>query len=146
MSLNTYDPANVNASLGTVPISGYAPDSFLTVEFNADHWTVQIGADGKGNTRSKSNDRSATITFSLLQHSISHDLLTALYQADELSNTGLGQLYIRDNTTGATFTARNAWVKKPPTASFGAEAQAWDWTVETDRLIAVYGDSTFRTP
>ena len=141
-----YDAKNIFASLGVVSVQGFMPDSFLSIEYNNDFWTVQVGVDGKSNTRSKNNDRSAIITLSILQTSPTHDQLSAQLALDEAGNVGQAPLLIKDNSTGALFTARNCWIKKPPTAVFSGEAQGWEWTLETDRLVAVYGDPLFRTP
>lgn len=144
MAFNTYDPSKVFASFAGITIDGWAPDTFLSVTHNADMWNLSLGADGKQNTRSKNLDQSGQATFTLQKASIANDLLSALATADRLSNTGIGSLIIRDSTTGISFFAKNAYIKKMPDSEFGTEHGTTEWLIETDKLEAIYGDPATR--
>jgi len=142
---STYDAKNVVAAIGEVNLVGFGPDAFFSVEYNSDFTTVQVGADGRTNTRTRTNDRSATITFTCMQHAPVNDLLTALLASDELGGLGVRPFILQDLTTGVRLVAENCWIKKPPTTEYSAEAGSWEWTFETDKLIAVYGDPITRS-
>ena len=62
---------------GAIDISGLTNGVFISVERDTDAFTKVVGADGEG-MRSKSNDKSATITITLMQSSSSNDALSAI--------------------------------------------------------------------
>jgi hypothetical protein len=135
MALHTYDPKAISMIVGGFPIdSGLAPDTFVSIEMNEDLFTLQIGADGEG-TRSKTNNLSATITFTLQQTSDANDYMSGLHNADILSKTGAGvvPVLIKDIITPTTFfSAKTAWIVRFPTAEFGNESGTREWQMQTD--------------
>lgn len=135
MSVAAYDPAQVGIVVGGSLITGFAPDTFIGIDQNNDSFTLQMGADGDA-ARSKSNDRSATITLSLLQTSLSNDVLSALHNLDinSPSGDGIGAFQVRDNSGNLLVRAAKCWVRKPPTVEMGREAGVREWTLETDRI------------
>lgn len=50
--VKTYNPKEVNIAIGTHIVTGYAEDSFVSIEPSGDGTTKKIGADGEV-TRSK---------------------------------------------------------------------------------------------
>ena len=142
MAVKTYDPANVSAIYGTIPISGYSEDSAITVEHDEDDWTLQMGVDGEG-TRSKTSNRSATVTISLMQSSATNDLLSAERELDINTPGGTGgkPFIIKDNSGTTLFSMETAWIQKPPTAELNREATAREWVFRTDVLQANHGSN-----
>jgi hypothetical protein len=140
MPLRTYDPSQVIIVFAGIPLSGFADGTFLSVEQNEDSFTLQIGTDGEG-TRSKTNNRSGRVTFTLMQSSQANDLLSALHNLDIRSpnGDGIGPLLIKDNSGRSLFSAEKAWIVKPPTGEYGREAASREWIVETDHLILQHG-------
>lgn len=131
-----YDAKQVLITLGAIPISGFADGSFVKIENNEDAFTLQIGTDGEG-TRSRTNNDSATVTFTLMQSSLSNDLLSALHNLDKTlpGGGGIVPLLIKDLSGRSLYLAQTAWIKKRPSAEFGREAGPREWVVETDKLI-----------
>lgn len=138
MALKPYDFKQVAFILGGRIITGFAEGEAITVERDEDSFTLMVGADGDA-TRAKSNNRSGTVTIRLLQTSESNLILQGFASADELSNAGLVPMLIKDNSGNSLFTAEQAWVQKPPAASFGAEGTEREWVIRTDNLIMVHG-------
>lgn len=138
MSVKTYDPKQVLVTFGGFTLSGFADGSFVTVERLEDAWSMQIGTDGEG-TRSKSNNRSGSITIQLMQTSDSNQTLTALALADELSNSSALPLMVKDNSGTTICVAETAWIKKMPSSEFAREAGPREWVLETDNLVMNLG-------
>ena len=140
MPLRTYDPSQVIIVFSGIPISGFADGSFLTVEQNEDSFVLQVGTDGEG-TRSKTNNRSGRVTFTLMQSSLANDLLQAQHTLDLLSPSGdgIGPLLIKDNSGRSLFSAEKAWIVRAPTGEFGREATSREWIVESDDLNQSHG-------
>lgn len=140
MAIKTYDPSNVSMFYGAVQMSGFAQDSAITVEHDEDDWTLVTGVDGEG-TRSKTSNRSATITVALMQSSDVNDILSAARQLDIGTPNGTGgqPLLIKDNSGRSVYGARSCWIQKAPTAELNREATTREWVFRTDNLVAFHG-------
>lgn len=137
MSVKTYNPKEVTVSFGGNVLTGYAEGTAVTVEYNEDAWTLQVGVDGEG-TRSKSNNRSGRVTLSLMQSSLSNAILTAIAEADRLSNSGALPLLVKDNSSrGSQHMAETAWIVRVPSAEYAIEAGPREWVFETDTMVTV---------
>lgn len=138
MPLHQYDPNNVTVVFGGALIDGFADGSFVNVEYNNDLFSLSVGADGEA-SRSKSNDRSARVTVTLMPGSTGNLILNAAIRLDEATNGGVVPLLVTDLSTGTTFAAEGCWVTKDPGSDFQTEAQTVEWVLETDRMIANHG-------
>lgn len=134
MAVKTYDPKQIIVTFGGNILSGFADGTFVTAERNEDMWTTQIGTDGE-DTRSKSNNRSGSITVSLMQTSDSNAVLSALALTDEASNSAALPLQIKDNSGNTLLIAETAWIKKMPSVEYGREAGPREWVFETGVLV-----------
>lgn len=140
MSLKVYEPDQIVITLGTIILSGYADGTFISIDNNEDAFTLQMGTDGEG-TRSKSNNQSATITFSLMQSSSVNALLSALHNTDinTAGGDGIVPLLVKDLQGNDLYTAEKAWIRKAPAVEYAREATVREWTVETEKLVRVDG-------
>lgn len=132
-----YDPEEYSVIFNGIPIEGFAEDNYLDVEFDAEGYQDQIGADGHV-VRYKSSDQRATVTFVLMPSSPSNKLLSVMYNADIKSPNGIGvgPLLIR-NTQGATvFMGSQAWIQKMPKLTLGKEIGEREWVIRVARLEA----------
>lgn len=142
MALHTYDPAQLAIVFAGIPVDGFADGTFLSVEQNEDSFSLQVGTDGEG-CRSKSNNRSGRVTFTLGQWSKTNDLLSAVHQVDINSpnGDGIGPLLIKDMSGTSIYAAEKAWIVKPPAAAFGREAESREWVIETNDLQQLHGSN-----
>lgn len=113
MSLRTYDPKQVIFTWNGIVITGFAPGTFITAARTTDLWELIVGADGEA-TRVKSNDRSGSVTATLQQGSQANDLLMAQLIADEIGNTGVGAILIKDFTGNSFVAGAQAFIKRVP--------------------------------
>src|SRR5512136_789726 len=95
MPVRTFDPKQCLVVIGGVPMGGFADGTFVSVERTSDTFTKVSGADGIV-SRSKTKDRSGTLTLTLAQTSPSNDVLTGFAVKDELSNSGIVPVLIKD--------------------------------------------------
>ncbi len=129
MSVRTYDPAQFLFSFAGVPLTAYAPDTFIKVERDEDSFSKQTGATGEV-TRSKSNNRGGKVTLTLMSHSQDNDALSAIQAADELSGTGVAPLQGKELNGTTVVSAANAWIQKPPAVERGKESGTTEWTFD----------------
>lgn len=142
MALGTYDPAEVSLVAAGVPVSGFAPGTFITVEYNEDAYSLTVGAAGDA-CRARTNNNSARITFTLLQSSISNPLLSAAHTLDMRSPAGDGVLPsgIKDNSGTTLIAAENSWIVKYANVEFSNEVTNREWVIETDYLNTLVGSN-----
>lgn len=134
----TFDPKNVNLIYGGARIDGYADGTFIKVEYNDDRYKLTMGADGLG-ARSRSNDKSAKITITLMPNSIGNKILDAAAKLDDASNAGSLPLALTDLANGDLFISPGAWVMKDPGREIAKETQPIEWVLETDSLSSAHG-------
>ena len=136
--VKTYDASKVAVIIGGFVMGGYADGSFINVEHDEDAFALQIGTDGEG-TRSKTNNRAGTVTLTLQQGSDSNDVLSGFAAADQIGNSGLFPLLIKDGSGRTVHQATTAWIQKMPATEFGREAGQREWVIRTDELISFVG-------
>lgn len=142
-NLKVYDSNQVSIVVCGIPISGgYADGEFVRIEQTSEDFLTVVGTDGEV-TRSKTNDRRATVTLTLMQSSDSNSLLSALLNLDLLTDggAGVGALAITDLGGTALYTASKAWISKPPTVSFDKTATSREWTIECADLVRLDGSN-----
>lgn len=142
MSIKTYDPAKILFSFGGSLITGFGPDTFITVERNEDGFTLTVGAAGEA-VRTKSNNHSGKVTVTLLASSQSNDFLSAIAVADELAGTGVAPLFGKEFNGTTTFAACNAWVQKIPNIERAKEEGTVQWVFECADLEMFNGGLLF---
>ena len=142
MPVSSYDPSFVSMFYGSIEITGWAEDAAINVEHDEDDWSLKVGVGGKG-TRSKTSNRSATITATTMQTAAVNDLLSAarLLDINTPGGTGGSPLLIKDNSGTTLFSAETAWIQKPPSAELNREATGREWVFRTDNLVANHGSN-----
>lgn len=136
-----YDPKKVKILLGGHLVGGFSDGTFLSISTNNPLWTLAAGASGEF-ARSKSNDKSATIEITLMQTSISNNVLSSFALSDTTSNTGKFLLTIVDENGFSAYTAAEAWVQQMPSVSYGKEISDVSWTIETGCLSPHFAGGT----
>jgi hypothetical protein len=133
---HVYDPNEVSIVVCGIPITGgFAEDTFIEISQDSNDFDDVVGADGDV-TRSKTNDRRATITLTLMQSSEANALLSALSNIDrkQSNGAGVGPLMIKDNQGTALFAGEKSWIAKPPDAAFAKKAGPRAWTIRVADL------------
>lgn len=139
VGLKIYDANEITIIIAGIPIdSGFADGEFLRIEQDSDDFSDVVGTDGEV-TRTKTNDRRATITLILSQSSSSNAVLSALNLLDKKvgNGAGVGPFLVRDKQGTSLYSASKSWVAKPPNAGFGREASTREWKIrvaDLDRL------------
>lgn len=127
-NMTTYNPRKVTCALGNHIVTGFADDSFITVEPAGDGTSYVIGADGEV-ARSIDPSRVYTIKISLLQNSRSNEYLQKIYEKDVKDGDGTFSVNINDLLGKQKFTSGIAWVKKPASWSRGKQQGNREWEI-----------------
>lgn len=141
MAVYTYDPAQIIVSIAGIPISGYTDATFLEIVRNEDTWSMVTGADGY-TTRGKTNNKSGQITLTLKQSSPSNDVLSGLMQLDELSNSGIFPILIKDISGNSTYFSGQGWIQSWPTSTFDKAITDRQWIIAVAELDLFVGGNS----
>lgn len=140
MSLGTkaFDPAMCIFTLGGIEIKGYAPGSKLTASF-PEVFTKVVGLDGEV-ARGKTNNETSQWKLSLLQTSVSNDVLQTFLDADKNAVGGTIVPLFYKNLNGTTIiTAASAWIVGPPEYSLAGEVGVNEWTIDCGETLTFIG-------
>ena len=130
MAITTYNSRQVKIALGNHSVSGYAEDSFVTIEQKGDGITSKTGCDGEVMRAIDPNEQ-YKIKLSVQQQSPTNKWLQAKYIADKTNGTGLFSVLINDLSGNVKFSANQAWVVKQPSRVYGKDTNNREWEIET---------------
>ncbi len=129
--MRTYNSKKVTVACGSHIVTGFAEDSFITIDETGDGVSSVAGADGEV-ARSVSPDPRKTVKISLLQTSSSNAFFRRQYNKDKSDGSGSFSLLIKDLTDGTVFSADEAWVNKIPSFSRGKAVGNMEWELTAD--------------
>lgn len=135
-----YNAGDVSVIVGTRSLSGFGETSVVSIERDEDAFIKQIGADGEV-TRSKTNNRTGSLTITLQQMSESNDFLSNLAQTDELTGQGTFPVLVRDANGNTLAVADTAWIRKLPVSAFARDAGEREWIIDCADLVMFVGGS-----
>lgn len=140
--LSTYDPSKIVCNFAGHNIEGYANGTFLTVSRKNDSFVTETGADHRS-IRTKQNDESGLVVVTLMQSSLSNDILSSFALVDELTGNGAGPLTIKDLRGTSLYTCPFAWVIKPADGGFSKANTNREWRFDCVRLKMLTGGIPF---
>lgn len=128
--VKTYNPKEVLITRGSHIFTGYAEDSFVSLEPSGDGTTKKVGCDGEI-TRSISPDGSYVVKITLDQMSESNSYLQSEYNRDQQTGDAIDPIMVQDLKGGMLFSAEESWVPKPAVHGFGKQAGTREWEIHT---------------
>lgn len=123
--LGTYDPKEVSLFFGVLQVSGFADGTFITcARTDKDLYKNHTGAYGE-TARTKNNNRTGTITFTLKSTSPSNAAL------DLLKNNPIAiPSLVKNNSSGKHIAgAIESWIQTEPDKAYGVEEQMVEWVI-----------------
>ncbi len=128
MATKQYIPANVSAAFMGEDLTAFADGTMITVTPLSDLVTYVRGSRGEF-AYTRSPDRGATITFTLLQNSPSNTFMYALLQAaDELGgDMPMGAFVIQDRSSPSLPILSNCVITKRPERSWSSDQTSVTW-------------------
>lgn len=126
--VTTYNPKKVTCSLGRHIASGFADDSFISIEPAGDGTSYVVGADGEI-ARSIDPSKVYTIKLALLQASATNSYLQKMYEKDKKDGSGTFSVNINDILGKEKFVGSVAWVTKPATWARGKAQGNREWEI-----------------
>ena len=128
--IKTYNPKEVTMALGSHIVSGYADDSFLTIDPSGDGITKKVGCDGEI-VRSVSPDDTYVVKITVLQTSDTNSFLEQRAALDRKTGDGMFPVLIKDLKGGMVFSSDAAWPIRSASRQFGRESNNREWEIHT---------------
>ena len=126
----TYNPKEVTMAVGSHIVTGFADDSFITIEANGDGVAKKVGCDGEV-ARAISPDGTYKVKVALLQTSSSNAFFQERYALDRDTGEGMFPILIKDLKGGLLFNSEAAWVIKPASRVYGKDTNNREWELDT---------------
>lgn len=137
--VRTYDPKMIIVTFGEVEVTGFAAGTFLNVErSNGPSFEKERGADGSVDRVNK-NARDLTVTLTLKQTSVSNAALSAIHSSDQLLNTGIRPLLIKDLMGTTLVSAPQAWIENDANIELADTLSGREWTIATGQAEKITG-------
>ncbi len=141
MSLFTYNPESVNVLLaGFINISGFVDGTFVDISKDVVPFSSVRTADGTV-ARMYNNDQTYTITLTLHCGSSSNDLLTKLWQLDEITQKGKFPLLIKDFSGSDLFFSTSTWIEGIPSIVKSNDVGTRTWVLKSSQAIINVGSN-----
>lgn len=139
MSIRTYSPVDVTILLaGFYQIGGFVEGSFVSISKDVQPYKTTRTSDGKV-ARTFISDDTYTITLSLASTSPANDILTKIYQVDEVSQLGKFPMFIKDSSGSSLFLAPTCWIKQVPDLEFSQKVSERTWVIQATQCVPNFG-------
>lgn len=142
MDLWTYSPEEVVILLGGVyQVKGLSEDSFVRVKKAKDAFTSRSTPDG---TIARMYNKSAEydVELQIMDMSSSNDVLTKLWQLDEITQKAKFPLFIKDNSGSGLFFSPTSWVQAPSSWDLGGGSSTRTWVIKSAGGVINVGGNT----
>lgn len=126
--VTTYNSKKVTCALGSHIVTGFADDSFITIEEAGDGVSVVSGADGEL-ARSIDPSELFNIKITVQQQSRTNAFLNKMYYADKNNEAGTFSVNIKDLLGKDQFVADVAWVTKLANVTKGKAQNNMEWSI-----------------
>lgn len=137
--MKTYAPKKVQVVYNGRILTGFMDSTFIKIQKTSDDYSVHVGADGEG-ARIESADESGSVTLTLMQTSLSNDVLSAMRIKDKAGDpTGHGALLIKDLNGTTLISAAEAWIRRPPDGELANDKGSRDWIFDSTALLIMFG-------
>ena len=126
-TLFNYCPESVNCLIaGFIPIEGYVDGTFISVDKDEMPYSSVRLPDGTI-ARKYNNSQTYTITITLHNGAETNNLLTKMWQIDELTDRGKFPLLIKDQSGSDLLFSTESWIEGIPslTKSNAIDSRVW---------------------
>jgi len=126
-TLFNYSPEAVNCLIGgIIPVEGFVDGTFISVDKDEMPYSSIRMPDGTV-ARKKNNSQTYTITITLHNGAETNNLLTKMWQIDELTDRGKFPLLIKDQSGSDLLFSTESWIEGIPsmTKSNAIDSRVW---------------------
>ena len=126
-----YSPADIQITLGGIPVSGFGEGAFISIKFDKPAAEVQQGADGYVANLIKPAGRTATGTLRLAQTSMANaTLYAALTTQQATGGFGLPVFQVLNSRSGEVATFPHAVILDTATLEYSDGLSEREWMLQ----------------
>ncbi|RYY51269.1 MAG: hypothetical protein EOO06_00645 [Chitinophagaceae bacterium] len=138
-NLFNYIPEEVSVLLaGILPIDGFVDGTFVSIDKDVMPFTSVRMPDGSM-ARKYVNSQNYTLNITLHSGSDSNDILTKLWQLDEISQRGKFPILVKDSSGSDLFFSLTSWIEGLPTLSKSSTIDSRVWTIKCASAVINIG-------
>lgn len=138
-NLLSYSPEDVTLILaGIMQVEGYIDGTFISITKDIAPFTSKTTADGVI-ARRYINSQSYTLTLTLHSASPFNDILTKLWQIDEVTQRGKFPVILKDQLGSSLFISTTSWIEGLPTMDFANSITERVWTIKCAQAVVNIG-------
>jgi len=128
--LLSYSPEDVTLILaGVMQVEGYVDGTFISIAKDIAPFSSTTTADGVI-ARRYINSQSYTLTLTLHSASPYNDVLTKLWQIDEITQRGKFPVIMKDQLGSSLFVSTTSWIEALPVMGFANSITDRTWTIK----------------
>lgn len=140
MTIASYCPEDVNCLAFGIPLSGFTDGTFITISKDKVPYGTTETADGSI-ARLYTNSQTYTIALTFHRGSSSNDVLTKLWQLDELTQRAKFPLFLRDLSGTDLFFSTNTWIEGIPNLVQGTNFDSRTWVLKSSQAVVNIGSN-----
>lgn len=125
----TYDPFNNIVNFGGVDLGGWAEGTVIEIERDEDTFSKKVGTNGDV-CWVRNRNRGGKAKLTLMQDSLSNDVLSNFMSADEALGTGVQPFQMTDAAGTTVVHASAGRISKPGAVKRGKEHNSVEWTID----------------
>lgn len=140
MTLANYSPESVNCLAFGIPLNGFADGTFINISKDKVAYGSTETTDGQV-ARIYTNSQTYTISLTFHRGSTSNDILTKLWQLDELSQVGKFPLFIKDLSGTDLFFSTSTWIESVPNMVQSTNFDTRTWILKSSQAVINIGSN-----
>src|SRR4249920_1540352 len=140
MTVANYSPDEVNCLAFGIPLTGFADGTFITIGKDKVPFSTTETADGVS-ARLHNNSQTYTISLTLHRGSTSNDVLTKLWQLDEITQKGKFPLLFKDLSGTDLFFSTNTWIEGIPNMQQSTNFDTRTWVLRSSQAVINIGSN-----
>lgn len=140
MTIASYCPEDVNCLAFGIPLGGFTDGTFITISKDKVPYGTTETADGSI-SRLYTNSQTYTISLTFHRGSSSNDVLTKLWQLDELTQRAKFPLFLRDLSGTDLFFSTNTWIEGIPSMVQGTNFDSRTWVLKSSQAVVNIGSN-----
>lgn len=138
-NLFTYIPESVQCLIaGFIPIEGFVDGTFITVDKDEMPYSSVRMPDGTI-ARKYNNSQTYTITITLHNGAETNNLLTKLWQVDEITQRGKFPLLIKDQSGSDLLFSTESWIEGIPSLTKSNSIDSRVWVIKSAYAVINIG-------
>lgn len=134
-----YSPEDITVLVaGILPLTGFVSGTFVNIAKDLQPFSSTRTSDGQV-ARLYNNDQTYTITITLHNTAESNEVLTKLWQIDEITQRGKFPLLIKDQLGSSLFFSTTSWIEGIPDTTYGDDITERTWTIRSSQAVINIG-------